>query len=132
MRRTFKPDWGGPYRVQLGKFYKPIIMIHFDLILGITLTLGCFAYYWSLLEDNSPFADFVPKQYMYLLIFFNTKYSAGITYLNCLHKKSRNKSSATTGLFWFRFCYDFFLFFVVLFVIDKDLLRTSDWFDHVI
>ena len=107
-------------------------MIYFDLVVGITLTLGCIAYYWSGLKDNSTFDDFVPYQYMYLLIFFNTKFFLGIMYLNCCHKNSRNKSSSTTKLFWFRFYYDFFLFFVMLYIIEKNLLNTNDLFDHIL
>jgi hypothetical protein len=58
-KRRFRPNLGGPYKIEMDKKYKPIFMIYFDLNFGITLTLMCIAYYWATLEDHSTF-DFIP------------------------------------------------------------------------
>ena len=66
---------------------------------------------------------------MYLLLAFNFKFMAGISYLKVFKPTKMNSSSSTSSLFWFRFNYDVFFFYFILFIIKKEVLPDS-WIEN--
>ena len=108
----------GPYNINPSKPYKPVFIVFLDMIVTITFVMVSTMYFWIEIEASDivhwktfyKFFSFIPTKVSILWFVLAGKNLGNVAYLACRHGKDKaNRSTVTTGLYFFRIYYDFII-----------------------